>query len=100
MPIRCQSHRFTDTNVSDSPTDIGVYALYEHRELIYIGKGEGQEGIRTRLQYHRNRNNPCTRNATSYRCERNRDPAQREIHLLEEYQKGHRRLPRCNERIG
>lgn len=100
MPIRGNKRRFVDKNINNSPTDAGVYALYDHRELIYIGRGEGQSGIRTRLLYHMSENNPCTADATSYCCERSSNPARRERYLLEEYEKRYHRLPRCNERIG
>ncbi len=100
MPIRGTKHRFTNPHINGSPTDSGVYVLYEYTELIYIGKGDGKEGIRTRLQYHKNKNNPCTKNATSYCCERSRDPVEREKYLLEEYLEEHGKLPRCNGRIG
>lgn len=100
MPIRGKLRRFTDTNISKSPTDIGVYALYERGELIDIGKGDGKDGIRSRLQSHKRGDNPCTKNATSYRCERNKNPAKREKYLLNEYFEKYGKLPRCNERIG
>ena len=101
MPIRGNKYRFTDKNISNSPTDIGVYVLYEHRELIYIGKGDGMNGIKSRLRAHkRGDEGRCTQRATSYRRERHRDPSAREVYLLEEFYKRHSRLPRCNERIG
>ena len=100
MPIRGNLHRFTDSNISNSPRDIGVYALYR-RELIYIGRADGQGGIRSRLQAHRRGDEGrCTQRANSYRHERHRDPVERETYLLEEYFDSHGRLPRYNERIG
>jgi hypothetical protein len=101
MPIRGKLYRFTDTNISNSPTDIGVYALYERGELIYIGKGDGKGGIRSRLRSHkRGDEGRCTQRATSYRRERCSDPSAREVYLQEEYLKRYGRLPRCNDRIG
>ena len=100
MPIRGNLHRSTGSNISNSPRDIGVYALYR-RELIYIGRADGQGGIRSRLQAHRRGDEGrCTQRANSYRCERHRDPSAREAYLLEEFYERYGRLPRCNERIG
>ena len=101
MPIRGNKCRFTDKNISNSTTDIGVYALYRYRELIYIGKADGMNGIKSRLQAHkRGDEGRCTQRATSYRRERHRDALARETYLLEEFYERYRRLPRCNERIG
>ena len=101
MPIRGNLYRFTDTNICNSPTDTGVYALYERGELIYIGKGDGKGGIRARLQSHkRGDEGRCTQPATSYRRERSSNPSAREIYLQEEYLERCGRLPRCNDRIG
>ncbi len=97
MPIRGNSHRFTDNNISNAPIGNGVYALYRYRELIYIGQG----GIRSRLQSHkRGDEGRCTQSATSYRRERSSNPVAREIYLLEEYHTRHGQLPRCNDRVG
>ena len=101
MPIRGKLRRFTDKNISNSPRDIGVYVLYERGELIYIGKGDGENGIRSRLQSHkRGDEGRCTQRATSYKRERSKKPLARETYLLKEYYKKHGKLPRCNERIG
>lgn len=101
MPICGNKHRFTDTSISDSPTDIGVYVLYEHLELIYVGKGDGEGGIKSRLQSHkRGDEGKCTKAATSYKAERDKNPSARERYLLKEYFQKHKRLPRCNKRIG
>jgi len=101
MPIRGKLHRFTDTNISNSPTDTGVYALYERGKLICIGKGDGKDGIRVRMQSHkRGDEGRCTQRATSYRRERSSNPSVREVYLLEEYLAKHGALPRCNDRIG
>jgi len=101
MPIRGTKKRFTDKNISNSPTDSGVYALYRYNELIYIGMGDSVGGIKSRLQSHKKGyEGKCTQNATSYKRERHSDPETREIHLQEEYIRAYGKLPRCNDRVG
>lgn len=76
----------------------GVYALYDHDDLIYIGRSHGQsKTIRTRLQDHKDgRAGQGTRKATLYRQERCDDPVARKRELLTEYISAHGGLPRCN----
>ena len=99
MPIRGKKQRFTDTNISNAPDCDGVYGIYRYRELIYVGKGEGKEGIRSRLQAARleTRNRG---NATSFQAEKCKNASNREKQLLEQYKKKHGKLPRYNDRIG
>jgi len=99
MPISGNRYKFTDENIGKSPTGIGVYALYDGNELIYIGKAEGENGIRARLQAHkRGDEGSCTKKATAYRRELHSEPSQREAELLLEYYEAQGELPRCNER--
>jgi len=101
MPISGDLFTLSEENISKSPTGIGVYALYEGDELIYIGKAEGEGGIRERLQAHkRGDEGSCTQKASDYRRELHNNPSAREIALLGEYKKGHGDLPRCNQRLG
>ena len=101
MAIRGKLYRFTERNISSAPTDIGVYALYRHGELIYIGKADSRGGIRSRLLCHkRGDEGRCTQQATSYKRERHSDPLAREIYLQEEYLRKYGGLPLCNDRIG
>jgi excinuclease UvrABC nuclease subunit len=102
MPITGKFYEFNDENISRSPTDNGVYALYDgNRNTIYIGKAEGEDGIRNRLQRHkRGDEGACTQDAKYYRREICDNPASREEELLIEYRLEHNRLPICNERVG
>jgi len=102
MPISDTLHKFNDENISISPTNKGVYALYVGDVTIYIGKAEGVNGIRERLQAHkRGDEGTCTQEASTYSREPCEAPTLRETELLKEYQqRSHGRLPRCNERIG
>jgi hypothetical protein len=65
MPISGDKYQFTQTNVDKSPTKEGVYALYDDTVTIYIGKGDGENGIRARLQAHkRGDEGNCTQGAS------------------------------------
>ncbi len=78
MAISGDKYPFTQENVDRSPTDKGVYALYDEDVTIYIGEGGGENGIRERLQYHkRGGAAPCTKGASHYRKEVCSNPATR-----------------------
>jgi hypothetical protein len=100
MPVSGNLYRFDEEDIAQVPAGKGVYSLHKAGETIYIGKAEGGDGIRGRLQYHLHGQNPCTRQATSFRRELHRNPAAREEQLLLEYSLAHGRLPLCNERAG
>lgn len=100
MAISGDKYPFTQENVDKSPTSAGVYALYDGDVTIYIGKGDGTNGIRARLQAHkRGDEGSCTKGASHYRREVCSDPTSRERELLLEYRRAHGELPRCNEVI-
>ena len=97
MPISGEKYPFTQENVDSSPTDKGVYALYDSDVTIYIGKGDGENGIRARLQAHkRGDEGSCTKGAPHYRREVCDYPKTRELELLKEYIETYGKLPRCN----
>lgn len=98
MAISGDKYTFTQENVDKSPTGKGVYALYDESVTIYIGKGEGENGIRERLQAHkRGDEGSCTKNASHYRREVCSNPTTREKQELEAYKKANGKLPRCND---
>lgn len=98
MPVSGELYTFSEESIVWSPTGKGVYSLHEGDETIYIGMGDGENGIRARLQAHkRGDEGSCTQSATVYRREVCSDPSFRETELLEEYNQINGRLPRCNE---
>jgi len=98
MTISGDKYDFTQANVDTSPTDKGVYVLYDGNTTIYIGRGDGENGIRARLQAHkRGDEGSCTKNASQYRREICRYPMTRERELLQEYKNTYSKLPRCND---
>ena len=97
MAILGDKYSFTQENVDKSPTDDGVYALYDDGVTIYIGKGDGTNGIRARLQAHKSgAEGKCTQGASHYCREVCNNPVTRERELLQEYKTAHGVLPRCN----
>jgi hypothetical protein len=83
--------------VSGAPADPGVYALWEHDEVIYYGHARGGGAtIQSCLLQHMERSNACTARATHYGWEISANPPARELDLLREFEKTHQRLPRCN----
>ena len=98
MSIKGDYYEFSQKNVDNSPTDKGVYALYEDYDTIYIGKGDGIGGIRVRLQSHkRGDEGTCTMDATDYKREICMYPLSRERELLQEYKNIYGKLPKCND---
>ena len=98
MGITTSSHPFIDSEIERAPTLDGVYGLYNYSETVYYGKGEGQDGIRARLKWHKSgQGGSCTQGATSFNYETCFNPSQREAELLNEYKKLHGKLPRCND---
>ena len=74
MPLSGDLYRFDEKDIARAPMGMGVYSLHKAGETIYIGKAEGGGGIRGRLLYHLHGENPCTRQATSFRRELHRSP--------------------------
>ena len=93
---------FTATGITAAPEKPGVYALYDGAELIYYGRALGPgTTIRSRLGDHRlGREGNCTQEASHFRCEEIPEPANREIELLNEFERQFGRRPRCNEKKG
>lgn len=101
MAITGSKYKFTDKSITNAPTYIGVYALYDGNTTIYIGKADGEGGIKNRLQAHKRGDmGRCTQRAHAYRREHHKNPSARETELLEGYLRRFGKLPRCNERIG
>ena len=97
MPIASPRYALTATMIAGAPNDPGVYALWENDELIYYGHARGESAtIQSCLQQHVAGGNGCTARATHYGWEISSNPPQREADLLREFQRAHKRLPRCN----
>jgi hypothetical protein len=97
MPISGDEYPFTQEYIDKSPTNNGVYALYDESTTIYIGQAVGVNGIKEHLKRHkRGDEGTCTKEASLYRSEVCGNPPTREKQLLEEYIRVNGKLPRCN----
>ena len=101
MPIASPRYALTQTMVAGAPADPGVVALWENDELIYYGHARGEDAtIQSCLRRHLTGTGACTARATHYGWEISANPPAREAELLREYEKKHKRLPRCNGNTG
>ena len=81
-------------NVDRAPRKRGVYALYEDRTLIFLGKASGKaDTIRSRLRSHLG---ATPKGATRYKRELSSDPEARLASLLAEYTAANGAPPRGN----
>ena len=97
MPIASPRYDFSALMVAGAPPDPGVFALWEHDELICYGRALGNgTTIQSRLRELLTTSAGCTARATHYSWEIALNPRAREAELLREYEKTHGRLPRCN----
>jgi hypothetical protein len=87
---------FTPYMVAQLPELAGVFALWEQKELIYIGRAVRPASLRSVLEAHLHGRHPCTARASHYAWQLSLDPAHTERELLAEYRTRHRMFPRCN----
>ena len=98
MAIPGGKYAFTKENIDRSPTSQGVYALYDGDNIIYIGKAEGENGIRELQQRHKQGDEGnCTQNASHYRRDPSTNTKKMERVYLQEYKRLNGILPRCND---
>ena len=91
----------TSGNLAAVPASPGVYLLYRHRRLIYIGLA-ASASIREQLRHHlRGAGGPCTRAATEFDYETSDDPVALYRHYIAVYlDASGGLLPECNEQDG
>lgn len=78
------------------PLGLGLYILYRHDEIIFIGTCAAS--IRARLFDHlEGKDEACKQSATHYRCEESQDLGTEQDHLIEEYKARYGVRPKCNE---
>lgn len=82
--------------VAQLPELPGVFALWEDKELIYIGRAVRPASLRSALEEHLRGQHPCTVRASQYAWQLSLEPTTRERELLAEYRVRHSVFPRCN----
>ena len=97
MPIEDPNYKYSRAIVNGAPEGSGIYALWEHGEMIYIGRANGMTIKEALLRHLEKGHCPCTTDATHYTWELSLRPATRELEVLQEFEARHQRLPRCNE---
>jgi hypothetical protein len=86
-------YRFSRVVIAGAPSEPGVYTLWQHEEVIYYGRAQGEATLRSRLLEHLENGVQ----ATHYGWEISREPAARERELLREFRQSFGRLPRLNQ---
>jgi hypothetical protein len=91
---------FKEAFVAVAPPTSGVYFLYRHDRVIYIGIAVQGSDIRQELEKHLSgAYGPCTSSATAFDFEETRDPVVASREYLRAHMAQHRGcLPSCNER--
>ncbi len=99
MPIASPRYTFTKSMVAGAPRDFGVFALWEHDELIYYGRALGGEAtLQSSLRQHLESADGCLSRATHYGWEITGNARAREAELLREHRSQYGGVPRCNAR--
>lgn len=90
---------FEDNHIGLAPEETGVYFLYRHGRVIYIGVAVHGSGIRQELERHRQGTyGPATQVATSFDYELTRDPVVASGEYLRLHMARHGgRVPSCND---
>jgi len=96
LPIRNPKYRLTRAMVEGAPEEVGIFALWEGDELIYLGRASPGATIRERLEEHLERRCECTTRASHYSWELSLRPDARELELLREFTAQFGRVPKCN----
>ena len=93
---------FSDRLVAQAPQASGVYFLYRHQRLLYIGIAVHGTGIRAELERHlRGLYGERTLLATAFNFEETRHPVTARRDYLHAHMEQHRgRLPACNDPAG
>lgn len=100
MPIAKVWSNFNWEKLDEVPDVYGVFELGDSaKNVIYIGEGKTQDELKS---YKRSKD-ACKIQARKFRYEQmpSKERAeQRERALLREFERIHKRLPRCNKRVG
>lgn len=93
MPINQKTRPFTKSDIESlNPNQVGVYAIWNTIEYIYVGRGP----IRERMLAHVTGDNPCILNSgpTAWTAEVTGSSVDREKQLILELR------PKCNQKVG
>ena len=91
-------YAFTRGAVQYAPAEPGVFAFFDHEELIYVGHASDAKGysICNLLKMHCDGTfGSCTQKATHYSWEITLSPLDREAEILASFLRHHNHEPRC-----
>lgn len=97
MAVNAPKRALSAYEIAHAPAEPGVYALWDHGELIYLGRTVGRGAtIRSAVVDHwAGCLGNCTKKASHFSWEISQVPVLREAELLEEFKLKHGTLPRC-----
>lgn len=100
MPIQKRWSKFTKAKISSVPEEEGVYELGDAKgEVVDIGSGESEQGIKSRLEDKKN-TRPSTVKKFRYKLTApSQDPKEEERKLGEAFKRKHGKLPRLQKRL-
>ena len=92
---------FTDLMIRVMPSRPGVYALWDHQGVIYIGTAENNGGLRGALdKLWRGEHEPAVRGVSDFQIQVCTSPGRIRDELLDRYRRLHGSYPRFNTTIG
>ena len=92
-------YAFTHGAVQYAPAEPGVFGLFDHEEIIYLGHASDAKGysIRNLLLMHLDGTfGNCSLKATHYTWEISLSPLDREAEILAGFLRRHNHEPRCH----
>jgi hypothetical protein len=90
---------FTLTMLEYAPDNSGVYLLWDGDEIIYIGRAQGEQSVKTCLLAHRSGSlGECTKRATHYSWVISVWPSVVEAQLIGQFHQKYGREPRCHNK--
>ena len=98
MVFELRRYPFLGAVIEGAPEEYGVYLLWEHDELTYVGTVDsGSASIRTRLRDHFSGQITCACKPTHYSWRLSRSPGVLAREVLAEYRLKSQTEPRCNK---
>jgi hypothetical protein len=90
---------FTQAMLEYAPDNPGVYLLWDGDEIIYIGRAQGAQSVKTCLLAHNAGSlGECTKRATHYSWVISVWPSVVETQLIGQFHQKHKREPRCHNK--
>lgn len=100
MPIQKRWSRFTKKRLQSVSKVRGIYELGDaNREVLYIGKGGSESGVKSRLGIHKVQKPKSVRLFRAKPASLFESPIQMEHEECAKFKKKHGRLPRLQKRM-